>query len=71
MRAEVPVVDTARNGGRAVALAAALCVVALAACALWWPRPVHRATGSVVLILDPALDTRHMAPPERFVTSVL
>jgi len=55
------VADTARNGGRYVAVAAALFVVVLAAASLWWPRPVHRATGPVVLILDPAGDERRAA----------
>lgn len=58
MRVELPVVDPARNGGRSVAVAGALFVVVLAACALWWPRPVHRATGPVVLVLDPAGEER-------------
>lgn len=52
------VAEPARNGGRVVAVAAALFVVALAAGAVWWPRPVHRATGPVVVVLDPAGDER-------------
>jgi hypothetical protein len=55
------VADAARNGGRVVAAVAALFVVVLAACALWWPRPVHRTTGPVVLVLDPAGDERRAA----------
>jgi len=65
------VVDTARNGGRYVAVAAALFVVALAAASLWWPRPVHRATGPVVLILDPAGDERRAATTWPILAQVL
>jgi hypothetical protein len=52
------VVETARNGSRVVAGAAAIFVVVLAAGALWWPRPVHRATGPVIVVLDPVGDER-------------
>lgn len=40
---------------------AALLVLVLAAGAVWWPRPVQRAAGPVVVVLDPAGSERRAA----------
>jgi hypothetical protein len=62
LRLEVARVAERRSaGGRTVALVAALAVVALAAAAVWWPRPLRRGDGPVVVVLDPVGDERRAA----------